>query len=114
MKKLSFQEIIEFHRQVIKKFEKVERKPWGIEGSMIELTKQVGDLAKHVMVYEKYYLADRDQVDEYKTTKANLADELTDLFFIIVRIADHYGIDLEKELIKARQNDLKALDKPND
>ena len=111
MKKLTFQEMVDLNRQVIKKFEKVEQKPWSIEGSMIELAKQVGDLAKHVMVYEKYYLPDRANAEGYKTTKTEIADELTDLFFMIVRIADHYDIDLEAELIRVRENDIKALNK---
>ncbi|MDP3964706.1 MAG: hypothetical protein Q8Q20_03570 [bacterium] len=105
----SFQEIVEMNRQVIKAFEKVEQKPWGIEGSMIELAKQVGDLAKHVMVQEKYYLPNREKQDEYKTTKTELADELTDLFFMIVRIADHYDIDLEQALVEVRRDNLKHL-----
>ncbi|MFA5107640.1 MAG: MazG-like family protein [Patescibacteria group bacterium] len=107
----TFQEIVEQNRAVIKEFEKVEQKPWGIEGSMIELAKQVGDLAKHVMVYEKYYLPSRENRDVYKTTKNEIADELTDLFFMTVRIADHYHIDLEEALIKVRENDIKALEK---
>jgi len=45
--------------EVIKRFEKIEGKSWKVEGSMIELSKQVGDLAKLVMVYEKYYFSDR-------------------------------------------------------
>ncbi len=114
MEKLTFQEMVELNRKVIKKFEEVEQKPWGIEGSMIELAKQVGDLAKHVMVQEKYYLKDRESAENYKTTKTELADELTDLFLMIVRIADHYNIDLEAELVKVRKDDLKALDKLND
>ncbi len=107
----TFQEIVEQNRVVIKEFEKVEQKPWGIEGSMIELAKQVGDLAKHVMVYEKYYLSSREKLTQYTTTKDEIADELTDLFFMIVRIADHYDIDLEEALVRVRQNDMAELRK---
>lgn len=114
MEKLTFQEMVELNRKVIKRFEEVEQKPWGIEGSMIELAKQVGDLAKHVMVQEKYYLKQRENEEAYVTTMEEIADELTDLFFMVVRIADHYNIDLEAELVKVRKDDLKALDNLND
>ncbi|MFH1841074.1 MAG: hypothetical protein ABH807_02880 [Candidatus Shapirobacteria bacterium] len=54
--------IIQKTNQVIKTFATVEQRPWGIEGCMIELTKQVGELAKSVMMLENYYLAARDQL----------------------------------------------------
>jgi NTP pyrophosphatase (non-canonical NTP hydrolase) len=87
-------------RQLIEEFKKREQKEWGVEGSMIELMKQVGDLAKSIMVYEKYYLKERELDPKYKTEKDNIADELYDIFFMTVRIADHYGIDLEHECEK--------------
>lgn len=69
---------------------------------MIELAKQVGGLAKHIMVQEKYYLKEREGKPEYKTTKKDIEDELADVFFCLVRIADYYKISLEKALIEAR------------
>lgn len=96
----SFQEVVKDTRKLIKEFEKREKRKWGIEGSMIELMKQVGELSKYVMMYEKYYLAARDLDPKYKTAKDNIGDELYDIFFMTVRIADYYGIDLEKECEK--------------
>lgn len=96
----SFQEVVNDTKMFIKEFEKRERRKWGIEGAMIELMKQVGDLSKCVMVYEKYYGVQRDLDPKYKTVKDNIGDELYDLFFMLVRIADHYGIDIEKECEK--------------
>ena len=66
MSSLSFQEIINQTQELIEKFQKAEQRNWGIEGSMIELSKQVGELAQNVMMLEKYYLADRDQDPKYK------------------------------------------------
>lgn len=99
-KSLTFQQIIKKTLEVIKKFEKVEKRKWGVEGSMMELSKQMGELAKNVMVFEGYYLAQRDQQAKYQVSKDDLADELSDIIFIVIRIADHYGIDLEKEHLK--------------
>lgn len=87
-------------RKLIEEFKKREQKEWGAEGSMIELMKQVGDLAKCIMVYEKYYYKERELDPKYKTLKDNIGDELYDIFFMTVRIADHYGIDLEQECDK--------------
>jgi hypothetical protein len=59
---MTFREAIELFRTVYQRFEKIEGRPWGIEGAMIELVKQVGELAKHVMIAEHYYFAGRENV----------------------------------------------------
>jgi len=94
---LSFKEVVEKTLQVIHQFELVEKKKWGVEGAMIELSKQVGELSKNVMMYEGYYMAGRDSLKEYETSKEKIADELSDVLFMVIRIANHYKIDLEKE-----------------
>ena len=107
---MTFKEAIELTRSIIKRFKKVEGKPWKIDGSMIELSKQVGDLSKLVMSYEGYYPKNRGKQDsQYLATKEKIADELADLLFMIIRIADHYGIDLEKAHIEARKGEDKYL-----
>jgi NTP pyrophosphatase (non-canonical NTP hydrolase) len=106
-KQYTFQEVIGKTLKVIKEFEKVEKRKWGIEGSMIELSKQVGDLAKNVMMYEGYYMAGRDKLSNYQTSKEKIADELSDLLFMIIRIAEHYKIDLKKEHLKQLEIALK-------
>lgn len=92
-----FQEVINKSIEVIKEFEKVEKKKWGAEGAIMELSKQVGELSKNVMMFEGYYMAGRDSIPEYQTSKEKIADELSDILFIVIRIAEHYKIDLEKE-----------------
>jgi len=96
-KRLTFQEVMAKSVEVIREFEKVEKKKWGVEGAMMELSKQVGELSKNVMMFEGYYMAGRDSLKEYQTSKNKIADELSDVLFIVIRIANHYGIDLEKE-----------------
>jgi NTP pyrophosphatase (non-canonical NTP hydrolase) len=58
--------------------------------------KQVGELSKLVMVTEGYYMAGRDNLPEYQSSKEKIGDELSDIFFMTIRLADHYGIDLEE------------------
>jgi NTP pyrophosphatase (non-canonical NTP hydrolase) len=40
---------------------------------------------------------------KYQVSQEALADELADIIFAVVRIADHYKIDLEAANLKARQ-----------
>ncbi len=70
----TFQDLIEMTRKVITAFNRAEQRPWTIETTLIELTKQVGDLAKHIMVMERYYLPDRDQRPDYHTTIDHIGD----------------------------------------
>ena len=52
------------------------------------------------MIYEGYYMAGRDLLPEYQTSKEKIADELSDILFMIIRISNYYNIDLEKEHLK--------------
>ncbi len=102
----NFGKLLKQTRDMIGQFQKIEQRSWGIEGAMIELSKQVGDLSKRVMVAEKYYLKSREEDLEYKISNEKIADELFDIWFCIVRIADHYKIDLEKTIDMATQSEL--------
>jgi NTP pyrophosphatase (non-canonical NTP hydrolase) len=100
---MSFREAIEMTKSIIRRFEKIEGKPWKAEGAMMELTKQVGELAKLIMVYEKYYFSGRSKIDkQYEVTKEKIGDELADILYAVIRIADNYEIDLIDAHLKAR------------
>lgn len=105
MAKRKFEEVIVMTRKVVAEFEKREQKKWGIEGTTIELGKQLGDLCKLIMAQEKYYLRGRDSDPVYTTGKDKIGDELSDLWLCMVRIADYYRIDLEEALVEARKRD---------
>lgn len=102
---MDFREAVRLAEGIIERFEKVEGKEWGVEGAVIELAKQVGDLSKRVMAYEGYYLDDPRR----KGTKEGIADELADVFYAIVRIARHYEIDLLKAHLDARAAEDRSL-----
>ncbi len=102
----SFQDAINDIRKNINRFKKIEGKEWGVEGSIIELAKQVGELSALVMNQEQYYFADRNKLnDKYDSSKERIADELADIMFALVRIADHYDIDLVKTNTKTRKDE---------
>jgi len=106
MTQQSFDEAINDIRNSIKRFQKIEGKPWGVEGAVIELAKQVGQLSALVMNREGYYFSDREKLDaKYTASNDKIADELADIMFAVVRIADYYGIDLASTNIKTRKDE---------
>lgn len=101
----TFAEMEDMYKEVVQRFNRIELQEWKAEGAMIELTKQVGELAKQVMIKERYYALEGDvsDVDE------RLGDEMADVVAQIMRLADHYKIDLESAFIKARENEDRYL-----
>jgi NTP pyrophosphatase (non-canonical NTP hydrolase) len=105
----TFREMLAITRRVIEAFDAAEQRPWSIEVTMMELVKQMGDLAKRVLTFERYYLPDREQDPAYATTTADIANELADILYCLIRIAEHYGIDLEQAHLHARRKELRYL-----
>ena len=103
---MNFSEAISLYRDVVRRFEKIEGRPWGVEGAVMELTHQVGALAKHVMMQENYYFYSVDHIKNMD----QIADELADIFGQIIRIADHYKIDLLEAHIKEREKEARCLE----
>ena len=90
----------------IKRFEKIEGRPWGAEGAVIELAKQVGDLSALIMTKEGYYFNNRDEYsDKYSSKIDDIADELADITFAVTRLANHYNIDVLEATKKAAKED---------
>ena len=58
-------------------------------------------LAKQVMIKEKYYAltGEVEDVDE------RLGNEMADVIAKVIRLADYYNIDLEKAFIDARKDE---------
>lgn len=107
---LSFNDIIKNTLFVFDKFNQRQQKKWTIESSIIELSKQVGDLSKRVMMYEKYYLSDREESPFYKTGKKEIGDELSDILYCVIIIAYLYKINLQQAHIQALREALVDLD----
>ncbi len=103
----TFQDLLDMTRKVIAAFDRIEQRPWTIEATMIELMKQVGDLAKHIMMMERYYLPDRAQSAEYHTSVDDIGNELADILYCVMRIAEHYQIDLETAHVRARRSEMR-------
>ena len=101
MSEPTYREAIEQGREILRRFEAHQPRTWGAEGAFIELTKQVGDLAKHVMVTEGYY-GERENKERYASSISHIEDELVDVFTAVIRLADHYEIDLVEATRRVR------------
>ncbi len=101
----TFAEMEDMYREVVKRFQMIELREWKAEGAMIELIKQVGELAKQVMIKERYYALEGEvpNVDE------RVGNEMADVIAQIMRLADYYKIDLEKAFIEAREDEDRYL-----
>jgi NTP pyrophosphatase (non-canonical NTP hydrolase) len=101
----TFQEMEKMYEEVVKRFNKIELRAWNAEGAMIELSKQVGELAKQVMIKERYYALEGEvpDVDE------RLGNEMADVVAQVMRLTDFYKIDLEKAFIEAREDEDRYL-----
>lgn len=108
-KEHTFQELVEMTRKVITAFDRVELRPWTIEVTTVELMKQVGDLAKHIMMIEQYYLPDRANHPNYQTSVEDIGDELADILYCLIRVAEHYHIDLEAAHVQARRKEMRYI-----
>ena len=101
----TFKEMENVYKEIGKRFNKIELQEWKAEGALIELSKQVGELAKQVMIKERYYALEGDvpDVDE------RLGNEMADVIAQVMRLADYYRIDLEKAFIEAREDEDRYL-----
>lgn len=105
----TFKEMEEMYREVVKRFNKIELQEWCAEGAMIELSKQVGELAKQVMIKEKYYALEGEAVD----VDVRLGNEMVDVIAQVMRLADYYNIDLEQAFVEAREDEDRYLKSRN-
>lgn len=101
----TFTEMEDMYREVVKRFNKIELREWKAEGAMIELAKQVGELAKQVMIKERYYALEGEVLNVDKC----LGNEMADVVAQIMRLADYYKINLEKAFIEAREDEDRYL-----
>ena len=90
----TFAEMQDRYKEIVNRFNKIELQEWKAEGAMIELAKQV-------MIKERYYALEGEDpnVDE------RLGNEMADVIAQIMRLADYYKIDLEKAFTEAREDE---------
>lgn len=98
---MTFKEMQDMYEKVVLRFSRIVLQEWKAEGAMIELSKQVGELAKQVMIKEKYYALTGEVTD----VDERLGNEMADVIAQVMRLAMYYNIDLEKAFIEAREDE---------
>src|SRR5947199_10162570 len=76
---------------------------WDMSVMVTELVGEVGTLADSVMIQEGHRPARNSE-------PIDLEDDIVDVMFMLIRIADHYNIDVEsvyEDMIKKTQRKLK-------
>lgn len=102
---MTFTEMQNMYENIVQRFSQIELQEWKAEGAMIELSKQVGELAKQVMIKEKYYALTGEVAD----VDERLGNEMADVIAQVMRLAMHYNIDLEKAFVEAREDEDRYL-----
>ncbi|MDH4358764.1 MAG: MazG-like family protein [Candidatus Berkelbacteria bacterium] len=87
---MSLEEIKKRSRSLFERFEKIEPRRWTVEGSVMELATEVGDLTE-VVLRKEYY-----KQNIYEDLDYQIRDEVADVLFVLMRIADYYGINLDE------------------
>ncbi len=102
---MSLEEIKKRSQYLFQRFEKIEPKRWTIEGSVMELATEVGDLTE-IVLRKEYY-----KQNIYEDLDYQIRDEISDVLFVLMRIADYYNINLDdayKEMEKLVDERLKS------
>jgi len=102
---MSLEEIKKSSRSLFDRFKEVEPKRWTIEGSVMELATEVGDLTE-IILRKEYY-----KQNIYEDLDYQIRDEISDVLFVLMRIADYYQINLDdayKEMEKLVDERLKS------
>ncbi len=81
--------MVEMTQEITALFDKEVPRQWSIEAMMTELVAEVGTLADSIMIKEGYrHLRGENELD--------LEDDVVDILFMLIRIADFYHIDLDQ------------------
>lgn len=87
---MPLEELKKGNKELADRFAKIEPRRWSIDGSVMELMTEVGDLTELILRKEYY------KENIYEDVDYQIQDELADIIFVVMRIADHYKIDLDK------------------
>jgi NTP pyrophosphatase (non-canonical NTP hydrolase) len=91
-KRATIQKIVDATRQLQERFQEVENRSWTIETYVMELLAEAGTLADSIVIQEGYRLLRPNQT-------IDLRDDIADVLFVLIMIANHYGVSLEDAYI---------------
>lgn len=76
---------------------------WDASVMMTELAGEVGTLADSIMIQEK-------KRPPREGSEIDLADDVVDILFMLIRIADHYDIDIEQAYVNMIETTRRKLE----
>jgi len=69
---------------VLEGFSRIEPRKWGLDGILLELATEIGSLGRNLTIWEGYRYG--------RKSRHKMADELSDIFFVLVRLCLELGI----------------------
>ncbi len=101
---ITIEELVCETKRLEKRFQEQESRPWTIETHVMELLAEAGTLADSIMIQEGYrQLRPRQKID--------LEDDISDIIFVLIMIANHYGISVGDAYTTMLRKAFKKLDK---
>ncbi len=101
---MTIQELVDETKRLQNRFSELESRPWTIETYAVELLAEAGTLADSIMIQEGYRQIRPGQ-------EINLDDDICDILFVLIMIANHYSIDLEESYVSMLKSTFEKLDK---
>ncbi len=84
---MNFGKAIKETQKVASKFQ--NKKPWKVHNNFAAMVEEVGELANAIQTDEGF--------KSKKRKRAEVADSICDILYELLRIADNYKVDLDKE-----------------
>ena len=102
--KITIQDLMKKTIELQELFRKIENRPWTIETFAIELSAEVGTLADSIMIKEGYRKLRSGQMP------IDIEDDICDILFVILMIADYYGIDVGQSYLSMIESTRRKLE----
>lgn len=75
---------------VLEGFSRIEPRKWGLDGILLELATEIGSLGRNLTIWEGYRYG--------RKSRHKMADELSDIFLMLVRLCLELGITPKAKL----------------
>ena len=91
---LTVRDLVGATRDLVELFARLETRKWTVETGVMELLAEAGSLADSIVIREGYRPVRPGQ------KPIDLEDDVSDVLFVLIMIADKYGIDLGAAYLK--------------
>lgn len=91
---INIAKLVETSLPVLEGFKRIEPRQWGLDGTFLELNTEIGALGRVLTIWENYRHG--------RKSRHNLADELSDIFFVLVKIIQETNTSISDSLTVKR------------